>query len=387
VLQTAFDSHYGGTVEAHSREIQTVAVIGAGPGGLRLVANLGLRGYRLRLHDINDAKLADVRARGGIEVEGTPGGFAPLELATTDIGASVEGADLIIVVSGGNTQPAVARALAPLIKDGQTILLIQGNTGGALIVRRELDRAGCRAHIGLAETDTYPYAMRQLAPAVMRQTTQKRWLQIAGFPGSASVALHARISPLFPQAVAAPDILHTGLTNMNAVLHVANCVANAARIERGGGHLFYGEGVTPAVARYYAAIDAERMAIAAALGVKIPNLVDWIERAYGVREADLVATFARLTYDADGPYVVNKAAGTLDHKYVTEDVPTGLIPLQELAAATGTPTPAIDALVAVVKVMLGRSFDAEARTLARMGLAGLNADRIRTVVRDGFSSG
>ena len=172
--------------------------------------------------------------------------------------------------------------------------------------------------------------------------------------------------------------------NMNAVLHVANCVGNAARIERGGGHLFYGEGVTPAVARYYAALDAERMAIAAALDVRIPNLVDWIERAYEVREPDLVATFGRLTYDADGPYVVNKAAGTLDHKYVTEDVPTGLIPLQELGDATGTPTPAIDALVAVVRVMLGRSFAAEGRTLARMGLAGLDAGQIRDVVRDGF---
>ena len=367
-----------------SGDIRTVALIGAGPGGLRLAANLGLRGYRLRLHDIADAKLAAVRARGGIEVEGSPGGFAPLELATTDLKATVDGADLIVVVSGGNTQPGVARALAPLLADGQTILLIQGNTGGALIVRRELDRAGCRADVGLAETDTYPYAMRHIAPTVMRQTTQKRWLQIAAFPGSRSVALHTRIGPLFPQAVAAPDILHTGLTNMNAVLHVANCVANAARIERGGGHLFYGEGVTPAVARYYAAIDAERMAIAAALGVKIPSLVDWIERAYGVREADLVATFERLTYDPDGPYIANKAAGTLNHKYVTEDVPTGLIPMQELGAATGIPTPAIDALVAVVRIMLDRSFAAEARTLERMGLAGLDAGQIRDVVRDGY---
>ncbi len=366
------------------REIQTVALIGAGPGGLRLAANLGLRGYRLRLHDIVDAKLAAVRARGGIEVEGTPGGFAPIERATTDLSAAVDGADLIIIVSGGNTQPAAAHALAPLLVDGQTILLIQGNTGGALIVRRELDVAGCRADVGLAETDTYPYAMRQIAPAVMRQTTQKRWLQIAAFPGRHSVALHARIGRLFPQAVAAPDILHTGLTNMNAVLHVANCVGSAARIERGGGHMFYGEGVTPAVARLYAAVDAERMAIAAALGIRIPGLVEWIERAYGVREANLVATFGRLTYDPDGPYVANKAAGTLDHKYLTEDVPTGLMPMQELGAVTGTPTPAIDALVAVVRVMLDRTFAAEARTLERMGLAGLDARQIRDVVRDGF---
>ena len=56
------------------------------------------------------------------------------------------------------------------------------------------------------------------------------------------------------------------------------------------------------------------MAIAAALDVNVPSLVDWIARAYNVREADLVKTFQRLSAEPDGPYVVNKAAGTLNHK-------------------------------------------------------------------------
>jgi opine dehydrogenase len=383
-MRSSRSTHQRKFVPAPSNPIKTIAIIGAGPGGFRLVANLGLAGYTLRLNDIVDAKLTAIRERGGIDVEGTPGGFAPIALATTDIKATVDGADLIIVVSGGNTQPVVARALAPVLADGQTILLIQGNTGGSLIVRRELDAAGCRAKIDLAETDTYPYAMRWVGPTLMRQTTQKRWMQIAAFPGERGAAVVERIGPLFPQAVAVPDILHTGLTNMNAVLHVANCIGSAARIERGGGHLFYGEGVTKAVAHLYEAIDAERMAIAAKLGVGIPNLADWIERAYDVREANLVDTFQRLTYDEDGPYVVNKATSTLDHKYITEDVPTGLIPISALGAATGTPTPAIDALTQVASLMLGRGFAAEARTLDRMGLAGLDAAGIRRVVRHGF---
>ncbi|HEX3169065.1 MAG TPA: NAD/NADP octopine/nopaline dehydrogenase family protein, partial [Burkholderiales bacterium] len=349
-----------------------------------LVANLGLMGYRLRLNDIDEAKLTPIRARGGIDVEGTPGGFAPLELATTDLRATVDGADLIIVVSGGNTQPTVARALAPLLVDGQTILLMQGNTGGSLVVRRELDGAGCKAKIDLAETDTYPYAMRAIGPTTMRQTTQKRWMQIAAYPGNRSVAVHARLVPLFPQAVAAPDILHTGLMNVNAILHVANCIANAARIERGGGYLFYGEGVTPAVARMYEAIDAERVAIAAALDVNVPSLVDWIARAYNVREADLVKTFQRLSAEPDGPYVANKAVSTLNHKYVTEDVPTGLIPISELGLVTGTPTPAIHTMIEMAKLMTGKTFADEARTLDRMGVARLDAAKIRGIVRDGF---
>jgi opine dehydrogenase len=226
--------------------------------------------------------------------------------------------------------------------------------------------------------------MRWVGPTAMRQTTQKRWMQIAAFPGNRSTAVHARLVPLFPQAVAAPDILHTGLMNVNAILHVANCIANAARIERGGGYLFYGEGVTPAVARMYEAIDAERMAIAAALGVKVPSLVDWIERAYNVRETDLVKTFQRLTAEPDGSYVANKAAGTLNHKYISEDVPTGLIPIRELGVATGTPTPAIDTLIAMARLMTGKTFAVEARTLERIGLAILNTARVRGVVRNGF---
>ena len=54
--------------------------------------------------------------------------------------------------------------------------------------------------------------------------------------------------------------------NANAMLHVANCVVNAGRIESGDSYKFYAEGVTPAVARLYEAINAERVAVAAALG-------------------------------------------------------------------------------------------------------------------------
>ena len=83
-----------------------------------------------------------------------------------------------------------------------------------------------------------------------------------------------RLSPLFPEAVAAPNILYTGFTNANAMLHVANCVANAGRIESGDSYQFYAEGVTSAVARLYETINAERVAVAAGLGTSVPTLAD-----------------------------------------------------------------------------------------------------------------
>src|SRR5438093_4573989 len=92
--------------------VETVAIIGAGIGGVYLAAELGIAGFKLRLHDIDDVRLADIRAFGGIDVEGERGGFAAIEHATSDLRTAVDGADVIIIVTGGNAQAGVARSLA-----------------------------------------------------------------------------------------------------------------------------------------------------------------------------------------------------------------------------------------------------------------------------------
>jgi len=347
--------------------------------------SLGVAGFPLRLHDVDDSKLAEIRARGGVDVEGERAGFAPVERATSNLGSAVDGADVIIVVTGGNTQATVARSLAPLLRNGQVILLIQGNTGGSLVVRRALDAAGCRAHVDVAEMDNYPYSCWRLSSTRIRPIVRKRWLQIAAFPGNRIGAVFPRLSRLFPQAVAAPNILYTGFTNANAMLHVANCVANAGRIESGDSYKFYAGGVTPAVAGLYEAINAERVAVAAALGASVPTLAGWLDRVYGVREATLVETCQRLTFNSDGPYQATGTPKSLDHKFITEDVPTGLIPMSALAAAAGVRTPAIDALVEIVRSMTGKDFAAEARTLERLGLSGMHGAQVRRIVEEGFS--
>jgi opine dehydrogenase len=243
---------------------ETVTIIGAGIGGLYLLAELGITGVKLRLHDIDASRLSEIQARGGVDVEGERGGFAAVERTTSDLPSAVDGAGVIIVVTGGNSQAVVARSLAPLLRDGQVILLIQGNTGGSLIVRRALDDAGCRADVDVAEMDNYPYSCWRLSATRIRPIVRKRWLQIATFPGNRIGEVFPRLSPLFPEAVTAPNILYTGCTNANAMLHVANCVANAGRIESGDSYKFYAEGVTPTVARLYEAINTERVAVAAA---------------------------------------------------------------------------------------------------------------------------
>jgi hypothetical protein len=58
--------------------------------------------------------------------------------------------------------------------------------------------------------------------------------------------------------------------------------------------------------------------------------------------------------------------------------------MSELGAAVGVRTTAIDALVTLACVIAGTDFAGQARTLERLGLAGMDASGIRTIVAEGF---
>src|SRR6201996_8754030 len=359
----------------------TVAIIGAGTGGIYLAAELGTLGCPLRLTDHDDSRLDPIRASGGVDVD--PGGVAAIAHGTTNLQQAIDGAAIIAVCTGGTYQASVAAALAPLLSDGQIVLLIQGNTGGALAFRRVLDEARCNAAVDIAEMDNYPYSCWRPQPTLVRPIVRKKFLQIAAYPGNRTGAVFDRLAPLFPHAVAAPTIISTSFTNANAMLHVANCVANAGKIDRGENYKFYAEGVTPSVARLYSAINAERVAVAAALGAEVPGLEDWFERTYGVRGASLSETCQLLTTNSDGPYQATGTPRSWDHKYIAEDVPVGLMPMRALGLAAGVPTPHIDAVITLAQSMAGSDFAAAERTLDRMGLAGLDAAGICRFVVEG----
>ena len=51
---------------------------------------------------------------------------------------------------------------------------------------------------------------------------------------------------------------------------------------------------------------------------------------------------------------------------------------------SSAPTPAIDAVIRLATILAGSDFAATARTLDRMGLAGMDAAQIRRTLDEGF---
>jgi opine dehydrogenase len=356
-----------------------VAIVGTGIGGTELAAYLGLHGRRVRAHDVRAEAVDGIRARGGLEVSGVASGFAPVERATTDLAEAVEGATLIAVTTLANHHRQVARSLAPLLRDGQTICLMQGYVGGALAFRQSLDAAGCRAKVKLGEMDNFPFTGAIVGPAAMRLASVKRRVQVAALPASDGPAVVDTVRQVLPPVTPATNVFQTAFATVNPTLHVPGMLGNQGRLDAGERFQFYGAGITRSVARVTEALDRERVALSRAYGVEVPTMQGWLAEGYGVQGSDdLYELIQRLQRDVfkDSP-----APSALDARYVTEDVPFGLVPSAELGRLGGVPTPICDALTAIASAALARDFRREGRTLESMGLAGLSLAAARAAVQ------
>ena len=357
-----------------------VAVIGAGNVGCALAADLALRGVEVRLFNRSPGRLAAIRDAGGITVTGQIDGFAALSLVTGSLEQAVDGAGVMAVTVPTASLPAYAAALARATTGGQLIWLNPGHSGGALYLAAELARAG-RGERAICQLTTASHISRLTGPATVRVFLRSR-ASVAALPASHLQDCHRRLDALLPgQFGQADSVLEADLANLNAILHPPGMVCNAGWIEATAGKFgFYAEGGGPAVARVMDAIDAERLALARALGVRaVPFAELFGQLGFTAGEQACAGGAYHAIHHSELIRPI-QSPPQLDHRYLHEDVGWGLVPWMHLAAAAGSPAPTITALTHLAGMINGIDYPREGLTLQRMGLAGKTPGEIRAHV-------
>lgn len=366
--------------------IRKIAVLGAGNGGCAAAADLTLQGYEVRLFSRSESTLMPIAKRGGIDlVENGREQFAAPFFVSPDLPPVVDKVDLIIIAAPSVAHEYLGKSLAPHLQDGQRILLNPGHTGGSLHFANILRGAGARAGIKLCETVTLTYICRMPQPArveIYRRTTH---LRCAAFPARDTGLLVPEIQEVFPNVVPAENVLETGFSNINAIMHPAGMLGNAGWIEQtGGDFFFYREGITPAIAAWIEEVDRERLEIVKRLGLKPLRFVDIFHQA-GLTsdEARNSGSIFRAIRESE-PNRTIKSPATLDHRYIKEDVGYGLVPIAEIGRLLGGKTPVINALITLASVVSRTDYRMEGLTLEKMGLAGVQAKDLPNILQNGF---
>ncbi len=355
-----------------------LAILGAGHGGQGLAAYLVLNGHDVSLYNRSKSRLRLIQKQNGIHVEGEVNGFAQLTRCTSSIQHALSDVDFVFLVVPASAHRDLARKCAPYLTPEQLVVLIPGRTGGALefsIIVEGL--TGWRPII--AEAQTFPLVSRVIKSGRAHVSAIKSELPVAAFPAKHSEMVCDLISSVLPNVRNAEDVLETGLANIGSVFHPAPLILNIGRAETTNGQYnHYLEGVSPSVARFLERIDAERVAVGNAFGKNILSAAKWLRTVY-----DSEGTTLYECLHTTSCYQGLGAPSSLDHRYLFEDVPTGLVPIAALGELAGVPTPTIRATIAMASQLCGRDFWREGRNTENLGIADLSPAELLMYVWDG----
>jgi opine dehydrogenase len=231
----------------------------------------------------------------------------------------------------------------------------------------------------IAEAETLLFASRAMGPAESRIFRRKNSVPLAALPATRTEEALDVVSEVYPQFVAAPNVLHTSLNNMGAVFHPTLALLNAGWIERTQGDFqFYIDGVTESTARMLEMMDRERVTVASSLGIRAQTALEWLATAYSAHGKDINEAM----HDNPG-YQGVMAPRSLRHRYIFEDVPYSLVPMAALGQRFGVNVLAIDSMIRLACILHQTDYYHRGRTLARMGLVGLSASEITNLVNHG----
>lgn len=354
-----------------------IAVLGGGNGGYAAAADLAEQGHEVRLWRRDAKALGPVVATGRIVLKDHRGRReVALALASADIGAVADDAELIVVPAPAFAQDDIARALAPHLRDDQVVFLPPG-TFGSFVMARTVRAAGSHARVAFAETGTLPYLARKHASAEVAITTRATRLPTGVFPAARSAHALAVIARAYPAIEPVDDVLSAALMNAGPIIHPPLIVMNAAPLEHFERWDIHNEGTQPAVRRVTDRLDAERIALREALGYAAPHfpLADHYDNdrwMYGNAHDKLVDS---------GDW--REHIDLRSHRYMREDVACGLAFLASVAEWAGVACPLARGLLAIGGAIAGEDFSRAPRTLHALGLAGLDPEAMRRMLRDG----
>lgn len=317
------------------------------------------------------AEGAPLIAAGAIEGEFHPG-------VALDARALADGCDVLVLALPGYGHKAVMDALVPHIREGQPVIISSHASFGALYLSRQLAARGVSAPI--IAWGTTAVTGRQSGGSNVKVNTVRARVDMCSVPHDRADDMLALCQRLFGDRFMLRDgLLAISLSNLNPQNHMGIALGNMTRMERGE-EWSQGQNVTPNVGRLLEALDLERLAIADALGLEVRTIFEHFHLSFHVPVASISEMNQQMHARGNG----GTGPATADSRYVTEDVPYGLVPTIRLGEMVGRPARLHAAGVDVFCAMYGRNFFAENALLTAIDVDNMTLPQLKAAATEGF---
>lgn len=329
-----------------------VAILGTGGVGLGYAAFLHTVGHKPVLWSPSGRGVATFRDGNELVAEGALATrFTPA--TATDPGFVAE-ADAVVVAAPAYAYRAIFGAVLAHLRPEQPLIISAHLSLAAHYAARLLAARGVT--VPVVAWGTTVLMGRKTGPSSVEIGGIRGEVDAAVVPtAQADAGLAACIELFGARFRRHANLMAVQLGNLNPPIHLAVALCNLTRIERGEAWSNYG-GITQAVARLIEALDRERLDVAVACGMTVRSVEQHYQRSFGFAPGESLAAMAAEIDRRRG----GKPPGptTLDTRFVTEDVPFGIVPLIRIAAHLGVAVPLHEAGLAMISALYGRDFAA-----------------------------
>lgn len=346
-----------------------VAIMGAGAVAFASAALLIERGHEAVLWSPSGRSTTALAAGQPLLSEGKIAGeFRPDIAASCE--AALAGADVVLIALPANGHKLVMDAMAPVLAPDQAVVISShASLGGFYLTQRLAERSIELPIVGLSTT---VLRARRTGEAQVKIATIRSKVDLATLPkrlgGRGLELCNALFGERFRQV---ESLLAVALSNVNPQSHMALALCNFTRMEKAEAW-GQSEHMTASVGRLLEAIDAERLALAAAFGVTVRTMREHYSLTYGVPDAPLSETAQMLAQTQP----VTLGPATIDTRYTLEDVPFGLLPLIELGRMAKVLMPLHQAGLDIFSALYGRDLTVDNDILPEMMAVGLTRGQL-----------
>lgn len=342
-----------------------IAIVGAGNAAQSIACFLSSQGVLPQLLVRSPEKVKNLSEKCQISCIGKLSGDFEIAGVSSDVGAVLSVAKTVFVATTTDAYGEIAMRLAPHLTGDHEVILFSSKFAGVVEFKMALGPRPMSRMPIIVETDSL-FASRIKPDESLWIRGIKDWTLFSSWCQEETIRSAPVIRRFFPNLDRAENVVQRGLTDFGALAHPITMLANMNSIDRGGGFLFYRDGLTEKTIVLMEKVEEEFNQIAEAFDTNIVPMKELLNRYYGCDTASLLQAMRTVPN-----YSFSQAPDTLHHRYIDEDVSSSLVPMKELAAKAGLKTPMLDSIINLSTVLLGKDFAKEGRTLAKLGWAKL----------------
>lgn len=395
-----------------------IAVIGSGAVGKTIAADCKLAGANVRLYGSEAYYESSLKQlyKTGILLDGPQrnrdsferSGRAYLDVVSSNMEEVVKGAGIICIATVSWRHEGLFEKLIPLLEDGQVIMIFTDNFG-SLLLRKMMREAKCDKKVIVGGWSSAPYGTRieklhgywfphvivkyraiSLRGAALPACDTDDFLAAAQYLPAMDAVTHG------DGPARGDTILDIDFANVNPVIHVPASILGVSTMENWGlifgdrhtPYSMYSHALCPTICEVQYQFYNEEIALAKAIGVGCP---EYQYEMFFSRRTILTQEYMGLDKNGNDNVVfpldyptsdASEGPDSINHRYITEDIPVGCKIYHDLGIAYGVKTPIIDAMITLGSAFHKTDFLAESSyDLAYIGIDGMSKEELNRYLR------